>query len=113
MDELFVGLGEPSLGFNTETPCVVEQLVHTLVGDFPVEQLAHARLRFPQNRLQLLWRILSRVLQDGLVQVRFELQDRGLLGRESQVIKHIAPRHVSWSTSRHASSPESSAPEPL
>jgi hypothetical protein len=64
---LFVGLGKPGLGFNSQPPSIIEQFVHTLFGNFPVKQLAHTRLRFSQNHLQLLLRILLRVLQDGLV----------------------------------------------
>src|ERR1700693_1315775 len=97
---MLIGLRESGLGFNPESAGIVEQLVHALFGNFPVEQFTHARLRFHQDHLQLLWRILSRMLQDGLVKFRLELQDRGLLRRESQVIERIAPRHVSWLTAR-------------
>src|ERR1039458_21783 len=107
-----VGLGKSCPGLDTQPPRIVEQLIHALVGNLPVEQFAHAWLGLCEDHLQLLVRILSRVLQDGLVQVRLELQDRGLLGRKSQVIEHIAPRHVSWLTARHAFSPESSWPAP-
>jgi hypothetical protein len=91
---VFVCLRELGLSFNPVPSGVAEQLVHALVCDFPVEEFAHAWLRLRQYPLQLGWRILSRVLQDRLVQIRFELQDRGLLGGESQVIEHIATRYI-------------------
>jgi hypothetical protein len=50
---------------------MAEQLVHTFFGNFPVQQLAHARLRLRQDRLQLLLRMLSRVFQDGLYKSAF------------------------------------------
>src|SRR5207302_145415 len=115
-DNIFVGLGETSLRLNPQPSGIVEQLVHTLIGNFSVEQLAHAWLRFCQDHLQLFWRILSSVFQHGLVQLRLKFQYRGLLGRESQIIEHIAPSYVSWpSTSArhalsHASCPPSSVP---
>src|ERR1700751_6335079 len=57
LDDLFVGLGESGFGFNPQPPGVVKQLFYTLLGNFPVEQLAHPRLRLRQDHLQLLLRI--------------------------------------------------------
>jgi hypothetical protein len=52
---------------------MAEQLVHTLFGNFLVQQLAHAQLRIRQVRLQFLLRMRSRVFQDGLYKFTFKI----------------------------------------
>src|SRR5260370_14474088 len=102
-----MSLREFGFCFDAQTPSVVKQVVNGLVGDLPVEQFTHARLRFSKDQLEILLRILLCVLQNCLIQLCLELQSRCLLWRKAKFIKHIPPRHMPWFVSGafHASSP--------
>ena len=67
LDDFFVSLDKLSLRFNSKTPGVVKQLIHTLVCDFSIQKFADARLRFSEDHLQFFLGIFLRELQDCLV----------------------------------------------
>src|SRR5712664_1355298 len=54
LNDFFVSLREFGLGLDAQSTSVVKQLVNGLVGNLPVEQFAHTRLRLSEDYLQLL-----------------------------------------------------------
>jgi len=90
LDYFFVGLGEFGFCFDAEAAGVVEELVDGLVGYFSVEEFAYARLRLGEDDLEFLSRVFFGELQDGLVELGFEFQRGGVLGRKTEIVEDVA-----------------------
>src|ERR1700683_2191458 len=114
-NDLFVRLRKCGSCLNAQAACVVKQFIDALVRNLSVKQFADTRLRFSEDHLQFLLRILLRVLQNCLIQFCLELQRRCMFRREAEIIEHVPPRYMRRFASCvfHVSSPLPNAPSRL